>query len=238
MNAMNETTQNIWKYFALLLIGLLIGFLMGRLSPLALKLPTEEPKQEDTKATHEPQRVNVSADDDPALGLAEAPITIVEFSDYECPFCKKMNDEILFSIKRSYVDTGRARYVYRDFPLPVHKKAYASAQAAQCAGELGKYWEMHDMLYNKQSEWSHADDHNAFFIAYAQELRINTNLFNECLVSGRYIDEINKDKADGESYGVISTPTLFINGIKIEGVPRNAEVLKTLIDKELQNIQQ
>jgi protein-disulfide isomerase len=231
---MSDTQSHIWKYISLLLIGLLIGFLVGKLSPLALKIPTDDgPKT--NNVTNEPERINVSVDDDPALGLDDVKVVIVEFSDYECPFCKKMSEEIIFSIKRSYVDTGKAKYVFRDFPLPVHKKAVPAAQAANCAGELGKYWEMHDMLYNKQSEWVKAEDPNALFNSYAQELRVNTTLFNDCLVSNKHIEEINKDKDDGVSYGVTSTPTLFINGMKIEGVPRNAEVIKNIIDAELEN---
>lgn len=95
-------------------------------------------------------RVNVSADDDAVLGNPNAPVTVIEFSDYECPFCKRFYDQTLGQIKKEYIDTGKVKFIYRDYPLSFHPGAEPAAQAANCAGEQGKYWEMHDKIFQAQ----------------------------------------------------------------------------------------
>lgn len=95
-------------------------------------------------------RVSVSADDDPVLGNANAPVTMIEFSDYECPFCKRFYDQTLGQIKKEYVDTGKVKLIYRDYPLSFHPGAEPAAQAANCAGDQGKYWQMHDKIFQAQ----------------------------------------------------------------------------------------
>lgn len=96
------------------------------------------------------ERVAISNDDDPVLGDANAAVTMVEFSDYECPFCKRFYDDTLAQIKSTYIDTGKLKLVYRDYPLSFHPGAEPAAQAANCAGEQGKYWEMHDKIFEAQ----------------------------------------------------------------------------------------
>lgn len=92
----------------------------------------------------------VSTDDDPALGDPNAPVTIIEFSDFECPFCRRFWQETLPQIKAEYIDTGKARFVYRDFPLSMHPGAFPAALAANCANQQGKFWEMHDKIFSEQ----------------------------------------------------------------------------------------
>lgn len=96
------------------------------------------------------KQYQVSMDDDPVLGNANAPITIIEFSDYECPFCKRFYDQTFGQIKKDYIDTGKVKFIYRDYPLSFHPGAEPAAQAANCAGEQGKYWEMHDKIFQAQ----------------------------------------------------------------------------------------
>ncbi|MBI2629047.1 DsbA family protein [Candidatus Pacearchaeota archaeon] len=175
---------------------------------------------------------DVSADDDPVLGNANAPVTIIEFSDYQCPFCERFFTSTLPQIKKDYIDTGKAKLVYRDFPLSsIHPYAQKAAEAAECAGEQGNnfYWKMHDKLFGNQ---------NALDIEslkkYAQEISLDTNKFNTCLDSGAMAQEVSKDTADGTSYGVQGTPAFFINGQEISGA-QPFESFKSIIDAELAN---
>ncbi len=95
-----------------------------------------------------------TADDDPVLGQANAPITVIEFTDYQCPFCSRHFLQTFGQIKKEYVDTGKVKYVSRDYPLGFHPHAQKASESANCAGDQGKYWEMHDALFQNQEEWS------------------------------------------------------------------------------------
>jgi len=156
--------------------------------------------------------VDISVDDDPMKGDPNAPVTIIEFSEFQCPFCKKYIDETYFQIIKNYVDTGKVRYVFRDFPLSFHEFARPAAMAAECAHEQGKFWEYHDLLFTNQAELSEAN-----FKKWATELKLNTVQFNTCLDTEKYSDEVAADQAEGQSYGVSGTPAFFINGQIISG---------------------
>lgn len=218
---MEEKNNNIWRTIGLILIGALIGYLIGRFSYLAV-FPEANPntsKNETLKKSAETAKSiqQISVDDDPSLGNDTAKVIIVDFSDYQCPFCKNFHTNILPELKKDYINTGKVKYVYRDFPLKIHKSAINAAMAADCAGEQGKYWEMHDKLFDNQNIWSKADNSMELFKSYGIELRLNTYTFNECLDSEKYKDEINKDKEEGLSYGASGTPTLYLNGQILRG---------------------
>lgn len=160
----------------------------------------------------QPTKVSVSAEDDAVLGNANAPVTIIEFSDFECPFCGKFYTETLPSIKENYIDIGKVKLVFRDFPLPFHPDAQKAAEAAECAGEQNKYWEMHDKIFENQNALSVAN-----LKQYAKGMGLDSAQFNACLDSGKMASEVQKDLADGQGYGVSGTPTFFINGIELVG---------------------
>jgi len=146
------------------------------------------------------------ADDDDFLGDANAEITIVEFSDYECPFCGRFWSQTLPSIKSNYINTGKARLVYRDFPLgSIHANAQKAAEAAECAGDQGKYFEMHDKIFQGQAALNTNN-----FKAWAADLGLDTNAFNTCLDSGAKASEVQKDLQDGSSVGIQGTPGFLI----------------------------
>lgn len=184
----------------------------------------------------QPQEVKVDIDDDPLLGNAGAPLTLIEFSDYQCPFCSRFSRETLPRIKKEYVDTGKVRYVFRDYPLPTHKEAPKAAEAANCAGDQGKYWQMHNRLFEQQSKISLSDLKN-----HAKDMGLNMEQFGQCLDSGKYIQEVQKDFQDGQKAGVGGTPTFFIGKTtkdgKITSYPiRGAqpfEAFKTMIEEML-----
>ncbi|MBR9689539.1 MAG: DsbA family protein [Candidatus Altiarchaeota archaeon] len=155
--------------------------------------------------------IAVSSDDDPSKGSPDAPLTLIEFGDYGCGYCGRFYTETLPLIVENYVNTGKVRYVYRDF-LRGNSKA---AEASECADDQGKFWEYHEILFKRSSDWrSKGID---AFKDYASELELNTETFNSCLDSGEKLAEAQKDTNDGSSYGVSGTPTFFINGFKFVG---------------------
>jgi len=174
-----------------------------------------------------PEAIEVSIDDDAVKGNPDAPVTIVEFSDYECPFCGRHFKQTYPQIVSEYVDTGKVKIVFRDFPLGFHAKAQKAAEAAECAGKQGKYWEMHDKLYENQDA---LDIEN--LKQYAKELKLDTNKFNACLDSGEMEDEVQADMDEGSNYGVTGTPAFFINGRLLSGA-QPFSAFKQIIDEEL-----
>ena len=176
----------------------------------------------------EPSRVNVSLAQDYSMGDINAPVTILEFSDFQCPYCGVFYEQTLPSLREKYINTGKVRFVYRNFPLiSIHENSLLAAQAAEAAGEQGKYWEMHDLLYSNQTALAPKD-----LTKYASSLGLDMNKFTSALESGKFIEKINKDIADGTSYGINGTPAFFINGIKIVGSQPFANFEK-IIDSEL-----
>ena len=160
----------------------------------------------------------------PSRGPANAPITIVEFSDYQCPFCERAESSVK-EVLEKYGD--KVRLVYRDFPLGNHANAGAAARAARCAGEQGKYWNMHAEIFADQSKLSAND-----LKAIAKKTGVNQSQFDKCLDSGKYQAEIQKDFQAGQNLGVDGTPTFFINGRRLVGA-QPFEKFKEVIDQEL-----
>jgi predicted DsbA family dithiol-disulfide isomerase len=171
-------------------------------------------------------RENVTAGDDPYLGSENAKITIIEFSDFTCPYCARFENEILPQILEKYGDD--VKFVFKDFPIHGNISILA-ATAANCAGEQNKYWEYHRMLFESQSEWMR---NVSMLHTYAEELDLNLSEFDKCLNSSKYVEEINEDRDEGLRAGVSGTPTLFINGIKIVGA-QPFEKFSKIIESEL-----
>jgi len=240
MEIYEEESGTFWRNAALILIGLFIGYIIGRfeLTTITIKNDQAVPAKntvnevQNTNTEEPANQVIASADDDPYIGQEGAAITIIDFSDYQCPFSAKFYSEILPQLKTDYIQTGKVKYVFRDFPLNIHPKAQYAHYAAECAKEQNKYWEMHDMLFEKQGEWSEAEDLVETFTLYAGEIKLNTTNFKSCMTSETYRDEIAKDKADGVSYGVKGTPTIIINGNIVKSIS-TYEQLKQLLEKEL-----
>jgi len=153
----------------------------------------------------------VGPDDDPFLGPADAPVTIIEFGDYQCPFCGLFYDETLPQIQATYA--GQVRFVYRDFPLTsIHLNAQKAAEASECADDQGRFWEYHALLWANQQALDVAD-----LKAYAGELGLDTAAFDDCLDSGENAQEVQKDSSDAVGYGVTGTPWFFINDVPLPG---------------------
>ena len=172
----------------------------------------------------EPPRVDVAVDDDPVKGPTSAPVTIVEFSDFQCPYCSRAEAAIKQVLEKYQ---GKVRFVYRDYPLSFHPFAEKAAEAAQCANEQGKFWEFHDALYADQAKLSVPD-----MEATASRLGLNADKFKSCVESGKFTAEVTKDVADATKAGVNSTPSFFINGIAVVGA-QGPEAFSEVIDREL-----
>jgi len=180
-----------------------------------LLFPSAIPLTSEVINNNEPSTgiAEVSADDDPSLGSENAPITIVEFSDFQCPYCARFEQDTFPELKSRYIDTGLVKIVFRDFPLTsIHQYAQKAAEASECADEQDKFWEYHDLLFSNQ---------NALEVSslkgYAFSIGLDTQQFDSCLDSGKYKDEVQKDMEDGISYGVTGTPAFFVNGKLLTG---------------------
>ena len=232
--------DSLWKYstFALLAIVLIGAFFMlsGKTTGTGNVVANNPPTG--NLPTPTPQAVEVSADDDAVMGKKNAPVTIIEFSDYQCPFCRKFWQDTLPSIKRDYLDTGKVQFVYRDFPLSFHPMAQPSAEAANCArekdGDAG-YYKMHDKIFEEQmvldggTVQSTVQFTNDDLKNWAKEIGYD---IDSCLDSGKYTQEVQKDFADGGASGVQGTPGFFINGKPLSGAQPYA-AFKQIIDAEL-----
>jgi protein-disulfide isomerase len=148
--------------------------------------------------------------DDPSLGSPAAKITIIEFGDFGCPFCRR-SAPIMRALAAKYGD--HIFFQYRDFPvLELHPDAALAAEASECAHEQGKFWEYHDKLYQNQSSHKERD-----LLTYAEQLNLNLSAFEPCLTSHRYAKEVEEDYQAGLAAGVQGTPTFFVNGYRIPG---------------------
>ena len=183
-----------------------------------------------------PSTATVTIDPDrPALGSADAPVTVVEFTDYQCPFCRRFTQSTFPLIQKQYIDTGKVRWVVRDLPLAFHANARKAGQSVHCANEQGKFWEMRDMLFKNSAKLADED-----LKKYAGEVGLDVAAFDACLGSDRYLAEMDKDSAEARQVSITGTPTFVIGksgGDKLSGtLVVGAQPLKTFqtaIDKLL-----
>lgn len=171
----------------------------------------------------------------PVLGNKNAKVTLVEFSDFQCPFCEQLFQESLPQIKKDYVDTGKVKIVYRQFPLvTIHPNAQKAAEAAECANAQGKFWDYHDQLFQNQAEWESLDAAGALdkFVGYANNLGLDGQALAECVNSGKMAATIQKDVDEGSKVGVDGTPASFVNGMLISGAVPYSD-FKAAIDQAL-----
>lgn len=230
----NETSYNWIKWSVAIQIILLI-VIIYQINGLSAVTPTGTngdyvPTGAQPSARNAPTpNVNMVEviDDDTIKGDPDAPVTIVEWSDYECPFCTRFYEQTLGQIEEEYIDTGKVKFVYRDFPLSFHANAQKAAEAAECAGEQEKYFEMHDKLFEDGVAGGVAS-----FKQYAQEISLNTADFNTCLDSGEMASEVRKDFADGQRIGISGTPGFIINGQLVSGA-LPFEAFQQVIEAEL-----
>jgi len=206
--------------------GLAVGFLFwGRdaVPPINPSAPDAVVEEIAPGTPEQPTRFDVSTDDDPSLGPVDAPITIVEFSDYRCPYCSQFHVETFDALMAQY--PGQIHFVYRDFPVV---GGFEAALAAECANEQGAYWEFHDLLFSRE----YPDLNRDAFAAYAEKLDLDVEDLLTCVEEERYGEEVEADARYASSLGITGTPTFFINGIPMVGA-QPLEAFIQIIEYEL-----
>lgn len=228
-------TFKVSHFYAILTVlafaaGVLLGYVVWGYVP-AEKSPVTAARAQgpvvEAPVTAQPQfiRYEVAADGFPSIGPEDAPITIVEFSDYQCPFCRRWHEQVFQPLLNAY--PGKIRLVYRHFPLTsIHPDAFPAAEAVMCAGEQNAYWQFHEKLFSSNALGSDV------YAQYAQELGLDMERFNSCITEGRFREAVQADLDFAMNLGVRSTPTFFINGLAIVGA-QPLDIFKQVIDKEL-----
>ncbi|HEY1074823.1 MAG TPA: thioredoxin domain-containing protein [Patescibacteria group bacterium] len=163
-----------------------------------------------------------------ARGPENAPITIIEYTDFQCPSCKQLYPT-LETLLKEY--DGKIRFIHRHFPLmDIHYNAYDAAMASEAAKDQGRFWDMHNLLFERQGEWANAKNPNIVFERYASELGLSLPEYRTFVEEQKGKDAIDRDVAEGETLGVTSTPTLFLNGKGMSGVPEYADLKLQILE--------
>ena len=182
----------------------------------------------------------ISIDNDPIIGDPNAPITIIEFSDFQCPFCARFHAQTLPLLIDEYIDKGQVKLVYRDFPLQnIHPNAVPAAVAAECANEQNSFKPMHDILFDNQAQWSNTSIEDAIILfgEYATVIGIDREEFDSCLISGKFIEDVRNDLIDGRNYGIEGTPGFLIGNDELGYISLSGaqpfEVFQQIIESQL-----
>lgn len=149
-------------------------------------------------------------------GSPDAPVTVVEYSDFQCPACAAYALRLAPTIDQRYVETGKVRFVYHDFPLPNHANAVPAATAARCAGERNAFWSMHDLLFARQADWARQREPRGLFLSYAEELKLDRTAFSGCLAGDRYTAELRAAAMAATRLGIPGTPTFIVGDRQVD----------------------
>jgi protein-disulfide isomerase len=248
-----------WKGVALLLIGLILGLIGGyyvgandiitfntgdsleksidddsdKAADNNVAADKDEDDNDEPEKVEPPKEAVIELEGANFMGDEDAPITIVDYSDYQCPYCSRLSTGIVAKMKDTYIAEGKVKYIFKDFPLSFHKQANDASLSARCAGDQGEFWGMHDLLFENQGDWS--GDINAVetFTSYAEDLGLDTEAFTACVDDQKFAQEILDDKNEGISNGVQGTPSLVVNGQLMRGLPPSYEVFAAQLDELL-----
>lgn len=191
----------------------------------------EQPSKGSNAAAKTPAGIDIT--DSPSKGDKDAPVILIEFSDFQCPFCARFYSDTLGQIEKQYVDTDKVLFVYKHFPLDsIHPQATPAALAVECANEQGKFWEYHDLLFSSQTSLS-----DATYKKLAADLALDTGKFNDCYDSQKYISKVRDDLQEGTDAGIRGTPGFFANEQIISGAQPFAK-FEEVIDSELNKVGQ
>jgi len=183
-------------------------------------------KERKVAVNFQPYRLTFDNGNAPSLGPENAPVTLVEFSDFQCPFCNRFAPT-LKQVRDKYGD--KVRIVYRQYPIPsLHPFAFKAAEASLCANEQGKFWPLHDAMFANQAKLAVAD-----LKKKASELGMDQKKFDACIDTGRYVEQVQKDMAAGVKVGITGTPAVFVNGVELKGGAVPFEAVAAAIDQEL-----
>ncbi|HBB02396.1 MAG: DSBA oxidoreductase [Candidatus Peregrinibacteria bacterium GW2011_GWF2_38_29] len=205
---------NVWMVAFFFLIGLILGaatiYCVGKWTSLFNTTVVTAEKQAEDKVVSFNMKGLVG------IGSDSAPITVIGFSDFQCPACAGFETQVWPELKTKYVDTGKVKFYMKDFPLfSIHPQAEKAAEASHCASEQGKYWEMHDALFTSVKTWSGNKKADDVFASLAKKLSLDEAKFKECLTSNKYQEFVVNSLKEGVNAEVEGTPTFFINGKKV-----------------------
>jgi protein-disulfide isomerase len=207
-----ESVKNKWhnRWWGIVFLLILVILVLGSavfIYNLVYFLETESQANINNAVNNQ---VQIETADDPSLGAAQPSITIVEFGDFQCPYCQQ---EYL-TLRRVVMQYPEVKLIFRDFPISAtHPDALGAALGANCANEQNKFWEYHDLLFNNQADLTIEN-----LLLFAQDLNLDFNQFSACLGDQKYLNEIQNDLLDGMKLGITGTPTFFVNGYKVTGV--------------------
>jgi protein-disulfide isomerase len=208
----------------------IVNLLRDEKSQAATQALEQRLRQEQQVTIHyEPFRFQLNNDGSPYLGGSNAPVTLVEFSDFECPFCARFAG----TLKQLHAAFGDdLKIVYRQFPIPsIHPNAFKAAEGSLCAHDQGKFWEMHDAMFFQQNRLAVSD-----VKALARQLGLDQRRFDQCLDSGRFTEQVQNDMREAQTVGVTGTPALFINGVPLQGGAQPYEVVAEAVQRELDRV--
>ena len=206
--------------------GLLAGYMAWGRNDNTTVAAQEPAAAQQQAAAPTYRRYDIPTEGSYSIGPEDAPITIVEFSDYQCPYCVRWHDQVYTQLMAAY--PGKIRFVYRHLPLTsIHPEAMPAAESVMCAGEQNAYWQYHDRLFANQQSLG-----DALYVQIATDLGLDLDVFNSCREAHKYQDEIQDDMDFAIGLGVQSTPTFFINGLAMVGA-QPISMFTQLIDKEL-----
>ncbi|MFW6078917.1 MAG: DsbA family protein [Gemmatimonadota bacterium] len=179
-----------------------------------------------------PQALMQRADGVP-LGAEDAPVTVIEFGDFQCPACGTFARQVKPFLEAEYIETGQVRFIFYDFPLiSAHENAFLAARAARCSADQDRYWEYHDHLFGAQARWSSARNPVGEFVDYAEELGLDADEFERCVESDRHADVVSASRELALQLGVRSTPTVMVNGRQLVA-GTDYDALKEMIEEDL-----
>lgn len=223
-NATQATKRDPWFIASMVLIGIIVGFLFGNFST-----GSGVPEVQIQLGMHSGGTAEGS------MGSLDAPVLVEEFSDYMCPYCQRFYENTFDQIVKAYVDTGKVRFVYKDFPIRSHKNAKPAAVAARCAGDQNNYFGMHDALFVNMEVWNSLPDPTDVFVQMAKKLKLDKKAFLNCLTSGKFDASIDASVADSVARQNTGTPGFFINGQYVSGAVPFATFQK-VIEEELAKV--
>jgi protein-disulfide isomerase len=238
-----DGSLNIYLVFVLVIFAFLLGMLTNKVLYLENQVKNgsnanaaalNDPNAQPTVAPP-PQVVKVENGKLPILGDEKAKVTIVEFSDFQCPFCKRYIDETHEQLKEKYIDTGKVKFTFRHYPLTsIHPNAQVAHEASECANEQGKFWEYHDLIFAQQDTWSPQtlSDATISLVGYAGELGLNTDQFKSCVETEKFKQAVEADLEAGTQVQVDGTPAFFVNGYRLVGAQPFSE-FERVIEEEL-----
>lgn len=234
-----QTGSDALLVLAIVIFSFLLGMLTNKViylqHQLDLPAPTPAANQQALGPTPPPVVKDMKAGHLPVLGNKDAKVTVVEFSDFQCPFCEEYFTKINTQVDKEYIKTGKIKFAYRQFPLnTIHPNAQKAAEASECANAQNKFWEYHDILFKNQNTWAPktADDAAGDFTDFAGQIGLDTNQFSSCLTNDEGKKNVDDDIAVATDVQVDATPTFFVNGVRVVGaVP--FDQLKQTIDAEL-----